>query len=169
MDAGKRSRSVSEQDNWKPGDFMRGLVQAAGEATRDGAMKRGKHGKGNLVDWTYGATSNTTEYVVENKNRLGAAGAGGGGFLLGMALGGPIGAIVGGLVATATTGVALESLDEVGQRTQAQKIEDTKEKEKSKSRIGVQAKSGAFEKTFLGKKKTTTTKSVDSGNDTGNA
>jgi len=132
VDAGKRSRSVSEQENWKPGDFMRGLVQAAGEATRDGATMRGKLGGGNLIDWTFGATANTTEYVVENKNRLGAAGAGGGGFLLGMALGGPIGAIVGGLVATATTGVALESLDEVGQRIQTQQIEDSKEKSKIK-------------------------------------
>ena len=74
---------------------MRGLVQAAGEATSDGAARRGKQGDGNIIDWTVGATSNTTEYVVENKNRLGAAGAGGGGFLLGMALGGPVGAIVG--------------------------------------------------------------------------
>ena len=79
VDAGKRSRKVSEQDNWKPGDFMRGLVQAAGEATKDGAAKRGKtlDGNGNILDWTVGATANTTEYVVENKNRLGAAGAGG--------------------------------------------------------------------------------------------
>ena len=95
MDAGKRSRHVDEGEKWKPGDFMRGLVQAAGEATSDGAARRGKQGDGNIIDWTVGATSNTTEYVVENKNRLGAAGAGGGGFLLGMALGGPVGAIVG--------------------------------------------------------------------------
>lgn len=96
VDAGKRSRSVSEHANWKPGDFMKGLVQAAGEATKDGAAKRGKmHGGGNIIDWTVGATTNTTEYAVENKNRLGAAGAGGGGFLLGMALGGPIGAVIG--------------------------------------------------------------------------
>jgi len=112
VDAGKRSRNVNEGAEWKPGDFMRGLVQAAGEATRDGVVKRGKQGDGNIIDWTVGATSNTAEYVVENKNRLGAAGAGGGGFLLGMALGGPIGAVVGGLLATATTGVALETIDE---------------------------------------------------------
>jgi len=95
VDAGKRSRHVDEGEKWKPGDFMRGLVQAAGEATSDGVAMRGKQGDGNIIDWTVGATSNTTEYVVENKNRLGAAGAGGGGFLLGMALGGPVGAIVG--------------------------------------------------------------------------
>jgi hypothetical protein len=116
VDAGKRSRNASEAADTKPGDFFRGLVQAAGEATSAGAAKRGRspNEKGNLIDWTVGATENTTEYVVENKNRLGAAGAGGGGFLLGMALGGPIGAVVGGLVATATTGAALEQLDERG-------------------------------------------------------
>ena len=38
-----------------------------------------------------------TEYVKKEKNKLGAAGAGGGGFLIGMAVGGPIGAVVGGL------------------------------------------------------------------------
>ena len=59
-----------------------------------------------------GATSNTTDYAVENKNRLGGAAAGGGGFVLGMMLGGPVGAVICGLAATATTGVALESLDE---------------------------------------------------------
>jgi len=60
--SGKRSRKASEEANWQPGDFMRGLVQAAGEATRDGAAKRGKlQGKGNIIDWTFGATSNTTE------------------------------------------------------------------------------------------------------------
>lgn len=129
VDAGKRSRKASEEANWQPGDFMRGLVQAAGEATRDGAAKRGKlQGKGNIIDWTFGATSNTTEYVVENKNRLGAAGAGGGGFLLGMALGGPVGAIVGGLVATATTGATLETLDK-----KLESIEDSKEDSKTKS------------------------------------
>lgn len=90
---------------------------AAGEATREGAARRGKQEGGNIVDWTVGATSNATDYVVENKNRLGAAGAGGGGFLLGMALGGPIGAIVGGLAATAATGKTLETLDERGRQT----------------------------------------------------
>ena len=54
--------------------------------------------------------------MKENKNRLGAAGAGGGGFLLGMALGGPIGAVVGGLVATATTGSALEKFDALSEK-----------------------------------------------------
>lgn len=96
VDAGKRARNAREEENYKPGDFFRGLVQAAGEATREGEARRGKKGgDGNIIDWGVGATANTTDYVVENKNRLGAAGAGGGGFLLGMALGGPVGAIIG--------------------------------------------------------------------------
>lgn len=125
VDAGKRRRGASEGEDWKPGDFFLGLVQAAGEATRDGAAKRGRQqGEGNIIDWAVGATSNSADYVKaslvmndahqtifslhslftyllhyhftkENKNRLGSAGVGGGGFLVGMALGGPIGAIVG--------------------------------------------------------------------------
>lgn len=49
--------------------------------------------------------------------------AGGGGFVLGMMLGGPIGAVIGGLAATATTGVALESLDE---HTRLKQLEEEK-------------------------------------------
>ena len=73
IDAGKRRRNVSESADTKPGDFFRGLVQAAGEATKEGAAKRGKDGDGNIIDWAVGATSNTTDYAVENKNRLGGA------------------------------------------------------------------------------------------------
>jgi len=59
IDAGKRRRNVSESADTKPGDFFRGLVQAAGEATKEGAAKRGKDGDGNIIDWAVGATSNT--------------------------------------------------------------------------------------------------------------
>ena len=94
-------------------DFLRGVVAAAGEATRDGAQKRGKEdGDGNAIDWAVGAGSNASEYVQGNKTRLGAAGVGGGGFVVGMALGGPIGAVIGGLVASAAAGKTLETVEE---------------------------------------------------------
>ena len=65
VDAGKRSRNADEEENWKPSDFMRGLVQAAKESTIHGAAKRGKlQEKGNVIDWTVGATLNTAEYVL---------------------------------------------------------------------------------------------------------
>ena len=83
VDAGKRSRNVDEKAATAPVDIFRGVFQAANEATQYGAEKRGKKGQGNLIDWTVGATAGTADYVVENKNRLGAAGAGGGGFLVG--------------------------------------------------------------------------------------
>jgi hypothetical protein len=112
VDAGKRARKVDEDEASRPTDFFIGIVQAAKESTRDGASKRGKlQGEGNVIDWTVGATVNTTEYVKKEKNKLGAAGAGGGGFLIGMAVGGPIGAVVGGLLASATTGAALKTID----------------------------------------------------------
>jgi hypothetical protein len=120
VDAGKRARKADEDEALRPTDFFMGLVQAAKESTRDGASKRGKlHGEGNVIDWTVGAAVNTTEYVKKEKNKLGAAGAGGGGFLIGMAVGGPIGAVVGGLLASATTGAALKTIDrKVGNKTE---------------------------------------------------
>ena len=77
LDAGKRQRGAGKGEASRPGDFFRGLVQAAGEATTQGATIRGKQGEGNLIDWAVGATSGSSDYVKENKNRLGAAGAGG--------------------------------------------------------------------------------------------
>ena len=56
VDAGKRARNAKEEENYKPGDFFRGLVQAAGEATREGEARRGKEGgKRNIIDWGVGA------------------------------------------------------------------------------------------------------------------
>jgi len=113
VSAGKRGRGKSEGDNYEASDVARGLFQAAKEATHRGATMRGKKdNKGNVIDWAVGATTTTTEYVGENKTRLGGAAAGGGGFFIGMALGGPVGAIIGGLVATAATGKTLETIDE---------------------------------------------------------
>ena len=124
VSAGKRGRGVSESDNFQAADVARGLFQAAKEATVRGAEMRGTKddGRGTLIDWAIGATTTTTEYVGENKTRLGGAAAGGGGFMVGMALGGPIGAIVGGLVATAATGKTLTRIDE----HQKKKIEQPK-------------------------------------------
>ena len=120
VDAGKRARKVDEDEASRPSDFFIGLLQATKESTRDGASKRGKlQGEGNVIDWTVGATANTAEYVKKEKNKLGVAGAGGGGFLIGMAVGGPIGAVVGGLLASATTGAALKTIDrKVGNKTE---------------------------------------------------
>lgn len=92
--SGKRARSAEDTDDYRPGDFIRGVFHAATEATRDGMNMRGKGNaddQGNIIDWAYGASKGTTDYVVKNKTKLGAAGAGGGGFLVGMALGGPVG------------------------------------------------------------------------------
>jgi len=113
VSAGKRGRGKSDGDNYHASDVARGLFQAAKEATHRGATMRGKKDdQGNVIDWAVGATTTTTEYVGENKTRLGGAAAGGGGFIVGMALGGPVGAIIGGLVATAATGKTLETIDE---------------------------------------------------------
>lgn len=96
VNAGKRNRKVDESAGYRPGDFLRGVFYAAGEATRDGAIKRGKNvDEGNLIDWAVGATSGTSNYISDNKVKLGGATSGGVGFLYGMVLGGPVGAVVG--------------------------------------------------------------------------
>jgi len=111
--AGKRSRKADESEGWRPGDLLRGVIYSAGEATKEGAIKRGKsHGKGNVVDWAVGAAEGTAEYASENKSRLGGAAGGGGGFLIGLALGGPIGGVIGGVVAGATARKAIESYED---------------------------------------------------------
>lgn len=113
--AGKRSRKADESEGWRPGDLLRGVIYSAGEATKEGAIKRGKsHGKGNVIDWAVGATEGTAQYAGENKSKLGGAAAGGGGFLVGFALGGPVGGIIGGVVANATTRKTIESFEERG-------------------------------------------------------
>jgi hypothetical protein len=62
-------------------------------------------GEGNIIDWAFGATRGTSDYIVKNKTKLGAAGAGGGGFLVGMALGGPVGAVIGRLRLLTTSSI----------------------------------------------------------------
>lgn len=114
VNAGKRGRGVSENDDYEASDIARGLFQAAKEATvRGGAEMRGKKdNEGNVIDWAVGATTTTGEYVGENKTRLGGAAGGAGGFWVGMAVGGPVGAVIGGLAATAVTGKMLKTIDE---------------------------------------------------------
>ena len=113
VNAGKRGRGVSENDDYEASDIARGLFQAAKEATVRGAEMRGKKdNEGNVIDWAVGATTTTGEYVGENKTRLGGAAGGAGGFWVGMAVGGPVGAVIGGLAATAVTGKTLKTIDE---------------------------------------------------------
>lgn len=69
-------------------------------------------GEGNIIDWAFGATRGTSDYIVKNKTKLGAAGAGGGGFLVGMALGGPVGAVIGGVVGNLAGGKTIEAVDD---------------------------------------------------------
>ena len=115
MAAGKRSRKADESEGWKPGDLFRGIVYSAGEATKEGAIKRGKSdGKGNVIDWAVGAADGTAQYAGDNKSKLGGAAAGGGGFLVGFALAGPIGGVLGGVVANATARKTIESFEEKG-------------------------------------------------------
>jgi len=110
---GKVARGVEDTDEWRFSDIATGLKHAAVRATRQGAAKRGKDGdSGNVVDWTVGATADATQYIGENKSRFAGAGAGAAAFGVGLALGGPVGAILGTLVANAATQKTVEIIDE---------------------------------------------------------
>ena len=118
LKAGKQSRGAAVDDKWKPSDLVRGLAFAAKRATRDGAAKRGKltNAKGDIVDWTVGATSDVVEYAGENKSRLGAAGAGTFGFFLGAAVAGPVGGVAGAVLISAVTGKTINTLESFGRK-----------------------------------------------------
>ena len=118
LKAGKQSRGAAVDDKWKPTDLVRGLAYAAKQATRDGATKRGKqaNAKGDIVDWTVGATSDVVEYAGENKSRLGAAGAGTFGFFLGAAVAGPVGGLAGAVLISAVTGKTINTLESFGRK-----------------------------------------------------
>jgi hypothetical protein len=112
--AGKVSRGVEESEKWELSDLARGLKFSAIEATRAGAARRGKVGdeRGDVLDWTVGATTGVVQYSVENTARLGGAGAGAIGFASGFALGGPVGAIIGTVVGSAATQKTIETVED---------------------------------------------------------
>ena len=72
VNAGKRGRGVSENDDYDASDIARGLFQAAKEATvRGGAEMRGKKdNEGNVIDWAVGATTTLVNMLVRIKQDL---------------------------------------------------------------------------------------------------
>lgn len=113
IQAGKKSRGADPDDKWQFSDLTRGLGQAASDATKAGAEKRGKSNKdkANALDWAVGTTGNVANYSNENKARLGGAGAGTAGFAYGMLLGGPVGAVAGAVIASTATSTTINTVD----------------------------------------------------------
>lgn len=108
--AGKRSRHVDEGMAMQPLDVIRGAIYSIHEAAASGAGARGCETSIVVypIDAAIGTMEATAKYVNHNKTRLGAAGAGGGGMIAGAMLGGPVGAIFGGII---TEVVARKTLD----------------------------------------------------------
>ncbi|CAB9503791.1 expressed unknown protein [Seminavis robusta] len=111
--AGKKARNADQEDKAQLTDVVRGIGYAAVDATKRGALRRGKKDSENLnvVDWVEGVTHDTTKYVDDNKARLGGAGGAGAGMLVGTLLGGPVGGIIGGILGGATTQKTIETLE----------------------------------------------------------
>lgn len=121
--AGKKSRKVDEGAAVHPLDVVRGTLYSAHEAAKAGAVARGGKQSSMVVyplDLTLGAANATTSYVGQNKARLGAAGAGGGGMIAGAMLGGPVGAVLGGIV---TQAIATKTFNSIEQHTEKRKEE----------------------------------------------
>lgn len=94
--AGKDARGADKDDAYRFGDFTRGSIRSLGHATQRGAeLRRGDSSRYEVGDLTTGVVSSAGQYVCENKARLGSAGAGGVGMMIGLAVAGPIGLVAG--------------------------------------------------------------------------
>jgi len=117
LNAGRRSRGVDRDEDYKAGDFTRGLMHSMEESTKAGMKSRGtgeynESNKGNPLDFFVGASSGTVKYVDKNKAKLGSAGGAGAGLVLGTVVAGPIGAIAGGIIGAALTSIAIKETEE---------------------------------------------------------
>jgi hypothetical protein len=107
LDNGKAARNDAG-GKYKPGDFVRGVLFSAQEASRHGAHARGKvndiyYGdedevKFNPLDFAVGATAGTAKYVYGNKARYTGAAVAGGSVVALTVLAGPTGGIILGVV-----------------------------------------------------------------------
>mmetsp|Transcript_12325 Transcript_12325/g.18011 ORF Transcript_12325/g.18011 Transcript_12325/m.18011 type:complete len:904 (+) Transcript_12325:156-2867(+) len=113
VSAGKKSRGADSADGARPMDLVRGIGYAAADASRTGALKRGKTEtqEPNVIDWVVGASVNTEKYLGDNKARIGGAGGAGAGALVGFMVGGPIGGIIGGVIGGVASQKTIEKLD----------------------------------------------------------
>jgi hypothetical protein len=112
VEAGKRQRKALDGEQGNVIDFFRGLGYSVVEATEKGKLRRGEpDGRGNLLDWVVGATVNTTDYIDENKDKLGAAGGGATGVIVGTLIGGPVGGVIGGIIGGVSAGTTIRQLD----------------------------------------------------------
>ena len=108
ISAGKTSRNADTADGYQFGDISRGLVRGLSQATKNGAESRGG-GDGYVPgDFTVGAATAAADYTGRNKGKLASAGGAGMGSMVGMAVAGPLGFVVGSYVGGKIGKVAVE-------------------------------------------------------------
>jgi hypothetical protein len=108
ISAGKTSRNADTADGYQFGDISRGLVRGLSQATKNGAESRGG-GDGYVPgDFTVGAATAAADYTGRNKGKLASAGGAGMGSMVGMAVAGPLGFVVGSYLGGKTGKAAVE-------------------------------------------------------------
>ena len=121
ISAGKRSRGKPD-DNYKIGDFMRGIAYGATELNQKGAMKRGKideeyydsegRVKVDVGDFATGAALGMGDYIGERKGKFAGAAVGAATVVALTIFAGPLAGLGLALLFGAATEVAVNKIDE---------------------------------------------------------
>ena len=139
LDNGKYSRNDAG-GNFKPGDFVRGVIYSADEAARYGAKARGKVNdiyyddedevKLDPLDFAIGATQGTAKYVYENKARFAGATVASASFVALTVATGPIFGLLLGVVCGVVAEKGIEALEKKiekrGENDNDNSVEDDK-------------------------------------------
>lgn len=132
ISAGKRSRNKPD-DNYKVGDFFRGVVYGAIELNRKGALRRGKtdddyyDAYGNVRvdvgDFAAGATISTGEYVMERKAKFVGGAVAAATMITFTVLAGPLVGLGLALVAGAGAEIAVNQIDKAVRKNRGKEDE----------------------------------------------
>lgn len=95
VDSGKKARNADSSDGYKFGDLTRGTIYNVKEHAKSGAKMRGDPDTYVPGDLTAGSIKAASEYMGNNKSKLGGAAGSGVGAMVGLAVAGPLGFVAG--------------------------------------------------------------------------
>ena len=110
LNAGKESRGATKGDKYEVGDFLRGIQYSASKLTKSGVEIRNNGNgkiveesrKGDIIDYTVGASTQLHKYVKKKEAKLLGAGSAAAAMAVGTALLGPAGLVAGAAVGALT-------------------------------------------------------------------